>query len=53
MDILKTMKTFTATLDMLSDSGALSDEDIVTLELIEAELYNYIYNTERELKERE
>ena len=53
MDILKTMKTFTATLDMLSDSGALSDEDIVTLELIEAELYSYIYNTERELRERE
>ena len=53
MGILETMANFTATLDMLSDSGALSDEDIVTLELIETELYSYIYNAERELKERE
>lgn len=53
MPILETMEKFTNILNNLALSGALAYEEIIDLEVIETELYSYIYNAERVLKERE
>lgn len=53
MDIFETLQRFTAIVDVLIYSDALTEEEQTDLEVIEAELYSYAYNTERELKEKE
>lgn len=52
MGIFETLQRLTAIVDVLIYSDALTEKEQTDLEVIEAELYNYAYNTERELKER-
>jgi hypothetical protein len=53
MGIFDTLQRFSAIVDVLIYSDALTEEEQTDLVVIEAELYSYAYNTERELQDRE